>query len=152
MPTQPVLAAIDFSESTDAIVAMAAEMARCLESELVLVHVAPPDPDFVGYEAGPDSVRRDVAHEFRDEHRRLERLAEAAAQQGLKVTPLLLQGPTVDTILDKAADLAARAIVVGSHGHGTMYHLIVGSVSEGILRDAKCPVVVIPRSAVAMGK
>ena len=34
-------------------------------------------------------------------------------------------------------------IVVGSHGHGALYHLLLGSVSEGIIRKTTCPVLVV---------
>jgi nucleotide-binding universal stress UspA family protein len=34
--------------------------------------------------------------------------------------------------------------VVGSHGHGSLYNLLVGSVAEGVIRHAGVPVVVVP--------
>ena len=33
---------------------------------------------------------------------------------------------------------------MGSHGHGAIYELLVGSVTEGVLRKARCPVLVVP--------
>jgi len=35
-------------------------------------------------------------------------------------------------------------IVMGSHGHGALYELLVGSITQGVLKAAKCPVVVVP--------
>ncbi|MHC4140295.1 MAG: universal stress protein [Planctomycetota bacterium] len=35
-------------------------------------------------------------------------------------------------------------IIVGTHGHGGVHHMIFGSVSEGVLRSSSCPVLVIP--------
>jgi len=35
-------------------------------------------------------------------------------------------------------------ILLGSHGHGALYHLLIGSVSEGVIRKASCPVIIIP--------
>jgi nucleotide-binding universal stress UspA family protein len=46
--------------------------------------------------------------------------------------------------LKEAADLDIDLIVVGSHGHGAMYQLLVGSISEGVLRRSNRPVLVIP--------
>jgi nucleotide-binding universal stress UspA family protein len=39
-------------------------------------------------------------------------------------------------------------IVIGSHGHGALYHLFAGDVASGILKDAKCPVLVVPSRVV----
>ena len=50
----------------------------------------------------------------------------------------------MDTILAEATKLDADMIVIGTHGHGAMYRLLVGSVSEGVLHKSKCPILVIP--------
>ncbi|MEW5940915.1 MAG: universal stress protein [Chloroflexota bacterium] len=63
---------------------------------------------------------------------------------GLDATALVVQGATVETILNEASKLEADMIVVGSHGHGALYQLLVGSVCEGVLRKAACPVLVVP--------
>ncbi|MEO8353471.1 MAG: universal stress protein, partial [Chthoniobacteraceae bacterium] len=42
----------------------------------------------------------------------------------------------------------ADMIVMGSHGHGSFYELLVGSVTSGVLRDARCPVLVVPAKEV----
>lgn len=50
----------------------------------------------------------------------------------------------MERLLAEQGRLAADAIVLGSHGHGALYDLLVGSVAEGVLRRAPCPVVVVP--------
>ncbi|RMF20673.1 MAG: universal stress protein, partial [Cyanobacteria bacterium J083] len=57
---------------------------------------------------------------------------------------LLIQGATVTTILQEAAKLQAEMIIIGSHGHSSLYKALLGSVSEGIIRQATCPVLIIP--------
>lgn len=144
-----ILAAVDFSPISDDVVRHAADLAEALPAALTLLHVAAPDPDFVGYEAGPRSVRELRAHELRDEHRGLQEAAERLRERGIDAEALLIQGQTVDTIIERANHLGAELIVLGSHGHGAVYRAFMGSVSEGVMRAAACPVLVIPAAAVA---
>jgi nucleotide-binding universal stress UspA family protein len=62
----------------------------------------------------------------------------------LDTTALLVHGATVEVILKEASDLEVDLIVVGSHGRGAMYQLLVGSVSEEVLKKSRIPVLVIP--------
>jgi nucleotide-binding universal stress UspA family protein len=139
-----ILAAIDFSEITPSIVDKAAEIARAFASKLWLIHVVAPDPDFIGYDTGPQCERDWRAKILREEHRYIQQKALELEQTGLDVTPLLVRGATVETILHQAAKCNAEMIVIGSHGHGALYKALVGSVSEGIIRKASCSVLIIP--------
>ena len=139
-----ILVAIDFSEKTPLIISQAQAIAASTDSQIFLVHITPPDPDFVGYETGPQTERDFLAHQFREEHRQIQQLAEALRQQQLKAVGLLLNGSTVETIIKEAEKLRVDLIVVGSHGRGGLVKILVGSVSEGILRHAKVPVLVVP--------
>jgi len=139
-----LLAALDFSDATGQVLDQAAALAEAFSAELTLLHVAAPDPDFVGYEAGPDTVRDTRAGELRGEHRKLQELADGLRERGIPTRALLIQGPTVEKILDEAARTAAGAIVIGSHGHGALHRVLLGSVSEGVMRGAACPVHVVP--------
>ena len=142
-----LLAALDFSEVTEKVVSQAASLAEAFSAELTLIHVAAPNPDFVGYEAGPDTERDARAHELRDEHRKLQEIAEGLRRRGITARALLIQGPTVEKILDEARQLGAGAIVIGSHGRGALHRALLGSVSEGVVRGATCPVHVVPSRA-----
>ncbi len=139
-----ILAAIDFSPITPTVVDKAAEIARCFASKLWLIHIAAPEPDFVGYGTGPQSKRDWRAKTLREEHRYIQDKALELEQSGIDVTPLLVQGMTVETILQEASKLKTDMIVIGSHGHGAFYKALVGSVSAGIIRKASCPVLVVP--------
>lgn len=147
-----VLAAVDFSEVTPAVIDQAVELTRSLRGELTLLHVAAPEPDFVGYEVGPQTVRDARAHELRQEHRRLQERAAALTHAGVPTQARLVEGSTVDTILHEAERLDARLIVIGSHGHGAWYQALVGSVSAGVVKASERPVLIVPaRRAAAEG-
>ena len=144
-----ILVPIDFSDITEGVVEEARTLCEALGAKLWLVHVAAPDPDFVGYDGGPQSVRDSVAHHLRDEHRDLQEKAETLRSGGLDAVALLIQGPTVDTILSEAKRLGADMIVMGSHGHGALHRALLGSVSEGVLHKATCPLTIVPGRAAA---
>lgn len=135
---------MDLSEYSEKIVQQAGEIAKAMSARVWLVHVAEPDPEFVGWDAGPQSVRDGVADAFREEHRAVQKMADELRGASVDATALLVQGSTVETILQQASNLDANMIIVGSHGRGAAHRLLVGSVGEGVLRKAECPVLVVP--------
>ena len=139
-----LIVAVDLSDATERVLAAAAQVAHFTAAHAYLVHVVPDDPAFVGYEVGPESVRQSVATEMREEHRSLQVYAQALRDRGLNVTALLLQGYTVDSILREADSLDATVIVIGSHGHSAIYEILIGSVSEQLIRRSTRPVLVVP--------
>ncbi len=139
-----ILAAIDFSEISSTVIDQAAAIAKSFSSKLWLIHVAAPEPDFVGYGTGPQTERDWRAQTLREEHRYLQDKALELEQNGINVTHLLIQGATVETIHKEATKLKEEMIVIGSHGRSALYKTLVGSVSEGIVRQAYCPVLIVP--------
>lgn len=139
-----IVVALDFSEVSERQLGIVARLAKDSDSKVYLLHVAEPEPDFVGYQTGPEVVRDQVAEEYHREHRQLQAFAESLRAQGVDATALLIQGSIVETVLTEADALEAGLIVVGSHGHGAAYDLLVGSISAGIIRKADVPVVVVP--------
>ena len=140
-----ILIAVDFSAVTGRIIECLVRFAtNPAAHRMYLIHVTPPEPAFVGYDAGPATLRGQVAHELRDQHVELQRQAATLRSAGCDVTPLLLQGPTIETVLGEAERLEADLLVIGSHGHGAVYDLLVGSVSEGLVRRSRRPVLVVP--------
>ncbi|MEM9090662.1 MAG: universal stress protein [Cyanobacteria bacterium P01_F01_bin.53] len=136
--------AVILAEATEKIVGKVESLALALPAEVWVLHVALPDPDFVGYKAGPQSERDFLAKKFHEEHRQVQSISSRLQEKGIVATALLVQGATVETIIKEASKLAVDMIVVGSHGRGMMAQLLIGSVSQGVLQQAKCPVLVIP--------
>lgn len=139
-----ILVAVDLSPASAKVVEAARGVADLTGASVYILHVAEPEPDFVGYDAGPEVVRTQVANELRREHREVQALAEGLRDEGLDATALLIRGPTVETTLKEATNLKAGLIVVGTHGHGAVYDVLVGSYSAGIIRRSKLPVLVVP--------
>lgn len=139
-----ILAAVDFSPVTESVLSTIGRIGALTAIKVCLVHVAPPEPAFVGYAPGPDVVRGQVAAELHAYRQRLQELAERLREAGVETTALLLQGPTVDTLIAECGKRQAGLIVLGSHGHGAVYDVLVGSVAEGVVKRSKVPVLLVP--------
>ena len=142
-----LLVPIDFSDVTPNVLEAAGTLARAFKSRIVLLHIAEPEPDFVGFEPGPVSVRSSVAKEFHSQHKGLDEAKHQLADTGIEVLALHIQGSTVEKIIHESAQQKADIIVLGSHGHGALHNLLTGSVAAGVLKSAKCPVLVVPAGA-----
>jgi nucleotide-binding universal stress UspA family protein len=139
-----LIVAVDFSDPTDMILRVARRLAKSLDASVWVVHVAEPEPDFVGYDAGPEVVRGQVAKELREEHRLLQQYSDQLREAGVDAKAMLVRGPTVQSLLEMAEKQGADLIVVGSHGRGLVAEAILGSVSQGLIRAGRWPVTVVP--------
>ncbi len=141
-----ILAAVDFSNATPGVVEMAARMARAFGAELHLLHVIEPEPTYTAYGFTPEEFP--AIHTFHTETRtRAQRtLDEAAARASAGAVPIthLGDGSPLHVLEEKAAELGADLVVLGSHGHGVIASLLLGSVAEGLVRKATVPTLVVP--------
>jgi nucleotide-binding universal stress UspA family protein len=146
-----ILALVDFSELSNLVVEQAGELTKLYNAKCWLIHVAAPDPDFVGYEAGPQYIRDDRAETLREEHQKLTEFKKQLTDQGINCEKLLVQGQINTTIMSEIKKLGIDMVVMGSHGRSRLYDLLVGSVCEYMLRHSPAPLVVIPRINISKG-
>jgi nucleotide-binding universal stress UspA family protein len=147
-----MLIPLDDSRATPIVVNSAIEMAGELGSRLCLLHVAVIDSMSIGYDLESPIGREETAKVLHREHQWLLTLEKDLQQRGLPVTAILRRGEIVPEILREAERLQPHLIVMGSHGHTGLHHLLLGSVSTGVLHGASCPVLIIPtRKAATLG-
>lgn len=139
-----ILVPIDFSPVSPAVLELASHIAGLSDAKIWLVHVAAPDPDFVGFKVGPSYVREHRAELLRQEHKDIQAMADSLTAKGINAEALLVQGPTTETLMELCSKLEAGLITMGSHGRGALFRAIVGSVSEQVLRESKVPVLIVP--------
>lgn len=141
---QNILVTVEFEDKAAVLVESAAELARKFGSKVWLIHIAAPDPDFIGYEIGPQYIRDSRAEDLRKEHRLLQKYADHLNNRGINAEGLLIQGGTTDLILEECEKLNIDLIVIGHHKHGMLYKLFFGNTDIDIVNRAKLPVLVIP--------
>lgn len=139
-----ILVAVDFSEMAKEAVGQAAVIAKHAQGELLLLYVAPPNPDYIGMKSFNHDEREELADVLHQEHSQLQDMAHRLTAQGIQTKALLVQGDVIDTILDEARKKNADMIAMGSHGYSGISHALLGSISEGVLRKSKLPVLIVP--------
>jgi nucleotide-binding universal stress UspA family protein len=139
-----ILVTVDFSDLSTEVVGQAADLALAFKAEVYIMHVIPPTPVYGGSEISPPVIMDYSAEEWHSEQNDLDAMADFMKQKGIKAETVLMSGPITDVVLNKALELKIDLITVGAHSHGFLYRAFIGSVSEGLLKRAPCPVLVIP--------
>lgn len=144
-----LLVPLDTSDISGKVLAHAGQFARQLGGRIILFHVVEPIATYVPVGAAMETISTSPVDIDLDGQTdlakvRLEALAGPLRAGGLDVTCEAVLGMAVDEILDQAKLQGADYIVLGSHGHGALFHLFSGSVVTGVLKRSTCPVVVVP--------
>lgn len=146
-----ILCPTDFSEFSEHALDQAVMLARWYGAEVTALHVfAVPvsmaalggDGSFVpiDYTALATGQRQELELQ-------LERSAARAASGEVKIHRAIADGGVIEEILKKAHALPADLVVMGTHGRSGFERLLLGSVTERVLRKAPCPVLTVPRQA-----
>lgn len=142
-----IVALIDFSDLTFKVLKETHSYAKAFGCQVVLLHVVEQEPVVVDVGIISPTVMRDPSPDrIGEDAANLMELRDSLIKFGVQATARQAQVTTVEKLLDEVRDLAADLIIVGSHGHGALYNLLVGSVTEHVLRRAPCPVLVVPAS------
>ena len=139
-----ILACVDFSDVTQRLVDQATELATATGASLTLLHVVMPEEVYPVYDATAVAVQSDLQRAIQRSETTLRPWLERASAAGLAVGAEVREGRAVEVILREAERNHADLIVIGSHGHGTIHHVIFGSVAEGVIRKATVPVLIVP--------
>jgi nucleotide-binding universal stress UspA family protein len=136
-----ILCPIDFSETSRHAVARAAAIARGTGAGVTVLHVAVSRP---AMDVPP------LLLEAGDRARLLEEMSQfvAAAAPDLRADYRVLQAERADTaILATVDDIDPDLLVMGTHGRSGVRHLLLGSVTEKVIRRAPCPMLIVPPAA-----
>jgi nucleotide-binding universal stress UspA family protein len=136
-----ICCAVDFGDPSRIAMAQAADLARLLEAELVLVHVfVPPPPSASDVLVSPEISNVDVEQQ----QELLERWrTEAEHRAGRPTRARVLRGAPAAKIVQLAREERCDLVVVGTHGRSGIPRVVLGSVAERVARQCECPVLVV---------
>jgi len=157
-----ILVPIDCSAATSHVLALAKEVAGAFNADIHLVFVkdvvpaVPPGAFGYGVAGLPELmpmssptiplVEPVPPPADKSYKAKLANWQKELQQAGLSVTLHEPSGDIVEEILREADASNADLIVMGRHGHGAMYNLLAGSVTEGVLKRSMHPVLLVPSS------
>ncbi|MCK9618142.1 MAG: universal stress protein [Lentimicrobiaceae bacterium] len=139
-----ILVPVDFSDLSLEVINKAAEIAFAFKSKIWLIHIASLPPAFVGFDMVSPADQTYQDEDLQQQERELQLLEKHVQDKGLDARALLVKGLIVDSILEQAEKVESDLIVMGSHNHGFFYKTFLGSVSEGVMRKSKIPVLIVP--------
>ncbi|NML55924.1 universal stress protein [Chryseobacterium cheonjiense] len=135
---------VDFGDKTEQLVEGAVKFAKQINGKIFLIHVAPSDIGFAIGDMGFQYFPEVEENEIREELVQLNKIQQRILAHDVDCEHILKQGIAKDIILEHAQDKNADFIVMGSHGRSGMYDVFVGSLTKGITKDSKIPVLVLP--------
>jgi universal stress protein A len=138
MNFQTILSPIQFNDSNSLeALRMARRLAVENQARMVVLHVFPKlvEPDLPGYQ---DLFPKDEGEACR----KLEKLAGAYLPEG-SYEAMIKSGDPAQVIISVAREIGADLIVIATHGRRGLAHLIMGSVTEKVVREAPCTVLTI---------
>lgn len=135
-----IVVAIDYSETSLRAARLALEVAAS-SATIYLAHVAPRDSTLYDWNGWGSSYKQDAGEALQKIREQLR------VPPGMILQRVVLQGDPATELLAFATSVNADLIATGSHGHGFVTRMLIGSVTTRILRCATCSVLTVPHSA-----
>jgi nucleotide-binding universal stress UspA family protein len=130
-----ILAPTDFSELSVRGVRYACELAKDVGAEVTILNVVTVDES--GINKGEMGEHKQRLDEFVAKN-----VADVVAN--LRISKLVDAGQAYVAIIDCAENERIDLIVISSHGRSGLSRMLIGSVTDKVLRGASCPVLVVP--------
>lgn len=145
MQVNTILVPTDFSETAGAALETAASLAEQFGARLVILHAYHAEIPMVASVETPYALPPGFYKELAAEaQRRVDELARKTNDaKGIPTSAVAVEKPPATAIVEQAQELSADMIVMGTHGHTGIKHLLLGSVAERVVRTAHCPVLTV---------
>lgn len=138
------LVPIDFSAVTEDVIDTAVDFARAFGGQVTLIHVVQPPVVTSEFALPVEVLQEAVASGERAAGKKLEGFVEVFRGAEIECEAVVRHGPPVAMIREEAERVRADYIIMGSHGHGKLYDFLVGSTASGVMKRAKCGIVIVP--------
>lgn len=136
-----ILVPIDFSDCSRKALRYAIPLAKEHCAALTLLYIVP--RQYSTYDYGGPNMPSLEAQMFVGAEKELRKLLEEELHGGVPAEVMVRTGAAAEDILQAAKELPADLIVMSTHGRTGLPHILLGSVTEHVVRRAPCPVLVV---------
>ncbi len=138
-----ILVPIDFSDYSKSALKYAVNFCKKFDAELILIYVIEPviyPPDFSMGQIAIPSINIEWDERARQE---LDKLAKSDIIKNIPIKTIIKTGKPFIEIIETAGEIDADLIIIASHGHSGVEHILFGSTAEKVVRKAPCPVLTL---------
>ena len=139
-----ILVAVELEVSSHQLINTAAEQAEKSDAKVWVLHIAAPEPDFLGNKVGPQYVRDYLVEDIKKGHKLIRQYTDELIAKGIKADGLLIQGPTVKMILEEIEKLQIDLLIIGHRPHSFLFRLFLGDNHTALVNKSTVPVLVVP--------
>jgi len=136
-----ILVPVDFSDCSKKALQYAIPFARQFDAALTLLHVVQANY-YVGDFGTIDTALLETEMR-KNAEKQLADLAAREVGKGLRCETTLRTGRIVSEIVEVARQTQTDLIIISTHGHTGLKHILLGSVAENVVRHAPCPVLIV---------
>ncbi|MCP5406338.1 MAG: universal stress protein [Chromatiaceae bacterium] len=149
---KPLLVPVDFSPHSEAALLKACELAACMKSPILVLHVVHDPGDMQGYYKRTTKKKQlvrieDIAQEMLDEFIDSLKKKYPKIKRLENVEKVLVVGLPVTRILEVAQKKDVAMVIMGSQGRTGLEHILLGSKAEQVVRLCPLPVTIVKRHA-----
>jgi len=144
---QRILCPVDFSDFSSKAYEYALSLAKHYEAHLSLLHVVQPLAVAYPYYYMPAQMTHLYSELVDEARRQLHELAEKHALDAVQPEFVVEEGFIADAIIGYAASQKIDLIVMGTHGRRGLDRLVIGSITERVIRNAPQPVLAVRKPA-----
>lgn len=138
-----ILIPIDFSDYSKAALKYAVSFSKIFDAELILIYVVEPviyPPDFSMGQVALPTVDLDLNTRAKEE---LDKLVKTEINSTLKARTIVRTGKPFIEIIEYAKEEDIDLIIISTHGHSGVEHILFGSTAEKVVRKSPCPVLTL---------
>ena len=139
-----ILVPVDFSDASKKSVNHGLSLALQHNGQLLLTHIVPVSAGL--FSTNPADRLAVERKQARQAESVLPLLVPEEFRERVELRTIVKVGPVKEDILDIVHDEKIELVVMGTHGRTGLSHVLAGSVTERVVRDAPCPVLAVPAS------
>jgi len=143
-----IVVAVDLLPKTSAVLKIAKNFSKAFDAKLFIIH-----SEYIGtyinsvISDAPNHPYTELINDLKKNIKsQLAEMKKKLLEENIEVESILMDGLTIENILEEANNVNADLIIIGSHKHGKLYHFLFGSIHNALINKSTVPIMIIPNN------